>query len=95
MSAKKWLLSLGLTVLGLFLLLAAYRAVSVKTLLYSFLWSFAYSCSDEIHQLFVPGRAMLVRDVLIDSCGALCGALLAALCCFIAGRILKKRADSD
>lgn len=78
-----------------FLLLAAYRAASAKTLLYSLLWSFAYSCSDEIHQHFVPGRAMLARDVAIDSCGALCGALLAALCCFIAGRILTKRAASD
>lgn len=78
-----------------FLLLAAYRAASGKTLAYSLLWSFLYSCSDELHQHFVPGRAMLVRDVVIDSCGALCGALLAALCCFIAGRISKKRSASD
>ena len=32
-----------------------------------------YSASDEIHQLFVPGRSGEVRDVLIDSSGALGG----------------------
>ncbi len=30
-----------------------------------------YSVSDEIHQLFVPGRSGEVRDVLIDGAGAL------------------------
>ncbi len=81
------------SVLGffIFLLLAAYRAASFKTGLYSLLWAFLYSCSDEVHQHFVPGRTMLALDVLIDSCGALCGILLAALCCFIAGRISKRR----
>lgn len=29
-----------------------------------------YACTDEIHQLFVPGRAGMVTDVLIDSVGA-------------------------
>ena len=28
-----------------------------------------YACSDELHQLFVPGRAGMIRDVLIDSVG--------------------------
>lgn len=32
-----------------------------------------YAVSDEIHQLFVPGRAGMVRDVLIDSTGAILG----------------------
>ena len=30
----------------------------------------AYACTDELHQLFVPGRAGMVTDVLIDSTGA-------------------------
>ncbi|MGI6114498.1 MAG: VanZ family protein [Mahellales bacterium] len=33
----------------------------------------AYAISDETHQLFVPGRAGQIRDVIIDSCGALAG----------------------
>lgn len=32
--------------------------------------TFLYACTDEFHQLFVPGRAGQVTDVLIDSSGA-------------------------
>lgn len=32
-----------------------------------------YAISDEIHQLFVPGRGAQVKDVLIDSAGASVG----------------------
>ena len=36
----------------------------------------AYAGTDEIHQLFVPGRAGLFTDVMIDSAGVLAGILL-------------------
>lgn len=41
-------------------------------------WGFSilYAISDEIHQNFVPGRAMQLRDVIIDSTGALVGVAL-------------------
>lgn len=32
-----------------------------------------YSISDEIHQMYVPGRAGRVLDVCIDTCGSLLG----------------------
>lgn len=32
-----------------------------------------YAISDEIHQLYVPGRGGQVKDVIIDSAGALVG----------------------
>lgn len=40
-----------------------------------------YAVSDEIHQYFVPGRACMLRDMLLDTCGSLAGiaASLAAL----------------
>ncbi|MCM1525184.1 MAG: VanZ family protein [Ruminococcus sp.] len=38
-----------------------------------------YAVSDEIHQYFVPGRACMAADVLLDSCGALAGAAAAML----------------
>ena len=44
-----------------------------------------YAISDEIHQLFVPGRAGLIVDVLIDSIGAGLGLLLI----FIFGRMIR------
>lgn len=39
------------------------------------LCSFLYACSDEFHQLFVPGRAGMFQDVLIDTTGAFLGLL--------------------
>lgn len=42
--------------------------------------AFLYACSDEFHQLFVPGRAGLFTDVLIDMIGVfLIGALLSCI----------------
>ena len=35
-----------------------------------------YGASDEFHQLFVPGRAGRVSDVMIDSTGALAGVII-------------------
>ena len=38
-----------------------------------------YAASDEFHQLFVPGRAGRVSDVLIDSSGVLLGIAIVSL----------------
>lgn len=35
-----------------------------------------YAISDEVHQLFVPGRSGQLKDVLLDSRGAIVGAAL-------------------
>ena len=37
----------------------------------------AYAALDELHQRFVPGRAGMLTDVLLDSCGVLFGAATA------------------
>lgn len=37
---------------------------------------FVYACSDEFHQLFVPGREGAFRDVLIDTFGGTSALLL-------------------
>ncbi len=41
--------------------------------IFSELFVFLYAVSDEVHQFFVPGRAMSAMDVAIDSLGALIG----------------------
>ena len=38
-----------------------------------------YAVSDEIHQIFVPGRFGQVTDVMIDSCGVALGVLITFL----------------
>ncbi len=49
---------------------------SMKIIGVGILICFAYACSDEIHQLFIDGRSGQIRDVLIDTSGALLGILL-------------------
>lgn len=39
----------------------------------------AYAITDEIHQIFVPGRTCLVTDVLLDSAGVFVGTVLFVL----------------
>lgn len=33
-----------------------------------------YAASDELHQLFIPGRSGEIRDIIIDTCGGASGA---------------------
>lgn len=47
-----------------------------KKYLLSILICIIYATSDEIHQIFVPGRACQIRDVLIDSIGSITGVYL-------------------
>ncbi len=61
-------------VLGMFLIGVFYPFK--KYYLFSFLCSFVYSVTDEVHQLFVPGRSGQPLDVLIDSLGAFLGILI-------------------
>jgi len=46
---------------------------TVKSMYISFAVLVCYASSDEIHQLFVPGRAGRVSDVIIDSVGGIIG----------------------
>jgi VanZ family protein len=45
-----------------------------------------YAISDEVHQMFVPGRGPQVKDVFIDSAGVAVGILV----CLVILRIRKK-----
>jgi len=44
-----------------------------KSILSALLICILYAVSDEVHQLFVPGRAGQVKDVIIDNAGASVG----------------------
>lgn len=58
-------------------------------------WGFStlYAASDEIHQLFVPGRAGQAKDVLIDSAGACAGVLMCVLILHIILRIKNRKSN--
>ena len=55
----------------------------------------AYAISDELHQLFVPGRGAQLSDVLVDAAGTLTGALLAAGLLTLAGRWSRKKTEDE
>lgn len=51
-----------------------------KRYIFSWIFTVIYACTDEFHQLFVPGRAGRLFDVGVDSLGALAGLLILAGC---------------
>ena len=50
-----------------------------------------YACTDEFHQSFVGGRSCELRDVIVDTCGALTFVLLLILFIYLIGIIKAKR----
>ena len=64
--------------MGLSLLIfnATYTTWETKfTPLIAFAGTVFYALTDEIHQIFVPGRAFQISDILVDSTGALIGVI--------------------
>jgi len=57
-----------------------------KRYILSWIFTVLYACTDEFHQLFVPGRAGRLFDVGVDSLGALGGLLILAGCLLIRRR---------
>lgn len=54
---------------------------------------FLYACSDELHQYFVPGRACMFTDVLIDTSGGLTGMLCSMIVITIAAALIHKHSE--
>jgi VanZ family protein len=50
--------------------------VGIKSIGLGILICVLYAISDEVHQLFVPGRGGQVKDVLIDSAGSITGIIV-------------------
>lgn len=68
------------------------RVYTKRTVLIPWLIAVVYAMTDEIHQLFVPGRSGKVLDVLIDSAGALFGVSIAL---FMAGYGIRRKMLKD
>jgi VanZ family protein len=70
-------------VLGILFFKSFFNSEKLKWVtLTAFLWGLGYSITDEIHQIFVPGRTAKIGDVLIDSTGIASGLLLISLFTF-------------
>lgn len=76
------------------ILVVAHLMTGTKTLenkkrrnyILAFLFTAGYAASDEFHQYFVPGRSAEVRDVMIDSAGAVLSLLVLSGVLLLCGR---------
>lgn len=67
------------------------RVSKLKKILLAVMLTILYAITDEVHQLFVPGRSGRVFDVLIDSIGAIIGAMAFTI---LLGRTMKSSQDT-
>ncbi|WP_373598210.1 VanZ family protein [Paraclostridium bifermentans] len=74
-------------ILSILIYLAIHNKYNVKAYIISFILTALYACTDEVHQLFIQGRSGEIRDVLIDSSGALIGLILV----YIINKIIIKK----
>ena len=72
--AHFWLYTLG----GILILLHfnLYKISDKNKVIISWSIGTAYAITDELHQLFVPGRSGEIRDVCLDSLGLITGIIL-------------------
>lgn len=63
-------------ILGILAYLNVEEFIKNKTIVLATVFSGLYAISDEIHQIFVPGRACLIKDMFIDLAGSILGILI-------------------
>ncbi len=61
-----------------------------KPVLCSFL-SWLYAWTDEIHQIFVDGRAFQISDLLVDLGGIICGTMLITVIILLTEKLKEKK----
>lgn len=67
-------------ILAIFWFMSIYDGKSIKkTFITSLFIAFIYACTDEVHQLFIPGRSGEIRDVLVYFTGAIIGLFIVVL----------------
>ena len=67
----------------------------VRLILLSIIFTSLYAATDEFHQLFVPGRSGELKDVIIDSAGAIAGTFSFYLAILIINHYRSNRKNSD
>ena len=56
-----------------------YKITDKRKVIISWILGTTYAITDELHQLFVPGRSGEIRDVFIDSLGIIIGIIIIRL----------------
>lgn len=77
--------------LGFLFSVSFYQTKKKKMPISSILASSLYALSDEIHQLFVEGRSCQISDWLLDTCGALFGAIAFLVLFSVKNAVIKRK----
>ncbi len=64
-------ISFGILASVMFFTLKSFKVNILKNIIISFIFTAFYAATDEFHQTFIIGRSGEVKDVLIDSMGAI------------------------
>ena len=73
-----------------FSLIATFKINEFKQIIFAIIMGIIYAITDEIHQLFVPGRSGQIKDVFIDSLGVITGVLVMKLIIILLGKLIVK-----
>lgn len=84
-------------ILGMLLFGAAYQNGEKKRRTVFLSWGMGtlYAATDEIHQLFVPGRSGQITDVMLDSGGVAAGIFFLLLLLGLAQKLISKKVAVD
>jgi len=66
----------GLIGISLLLFIYIFSKKLILSSIMAFILSITYACYDEYRQISIPGRSGSIKDIFIDSCGALTGIVL-------------------
>lgn len=83
---------LGIELMGF---LSLYEISKRRKILIALLCGVLYAISDEIHQIFSPGRTAKIMDVFIDSCGVVFGIVIVNLVLMIVKRVRDSKVSNS
>ena len=75
----------------MFLLVQEYNLTKKKCFVTAIAAAFIYACSDEFHQTFVSGRSGELRDIFIDTAGAMVGCAFVIFIKYIYSKVRNRR----
>ena len=84
---------LGILITMFAMTFRAYRSKKIRYRLMTIVVPFIYACTDEFHQLFVPGRSGEFTDVCLDTVGATFGILLVMIIVWIVEKIKNRNSN--
>ena len=74
----------------IFNMFSSFKLKNKEKIFFSILSGAVYAITDEVHQLFVPGRSGMIKDVFIDTLGIITGVIVCIIIFRIANIIINK-----